>query len=157
MVENYELSGKVFNKDSIAVSSAIVNITNTRTNESVSVETNTSGEFTFDLSNLHSGWQNNDYVVLSSNADNPKSISKPYVIKLNSSIGYTNQNIYVSLVVDKTTYSGSETDILSKSFDESVQGFRVIPSLIDATGNILPLKGIDDGSGLGKVVCSLEF
>ena len=153
MQNPYPISGTITNQDGVNSTDATVKFTNLRTNESITITTNDAGEYVIDLANMKQEYQNGDMLYIVAEADNRYSMYNFRTIV--TSTGYSELDMTIYYVLDKNRVSGLR-DIPIFTYEPLASAKRTVPLLITDDGKWLPTKGVDDGSGLGKLVVKIE-
>lgn len=153
-------SGVISGVNGSALSGATVSIMDLRTGESVSDTTNSAGEYTIEIGTLlPNGVANSDKILIRVSDSQSSGVIKAneIVVAVNTVTGSTEQDLTV-IAAGTETYNvaRSEQDVMNKEHSEVDNAKRVIQVGRTSDQKVLPMKMVDDGSGLGKFPFSYE-
>jgi len=125
----YPVSGKVYDIDGTAEGGVTVRLTNTRTKETLTATTNTSGEYVLDLSNLESGWNNNDVVFLQAWEKSSPFKTASYTFEV-SGDNY-NKDLYLQPIFNKRVKTEDLKEIQLREFSDVESSKRTVSPRAD--------------------------
>jgi len=121
----YILSGTIYDVDgAIPLTDATIKVTNKRLNETTFTASDSNGEYVIDLAN-YTGYRNGDLILIESFILGD--VSKKYksaTITVDTSIGYTSQDLTLDAIIEDISVSTRKDDILQRSFDFITNSFK---------------------------------
>ncbi|MBW6469623.1 MAG: carboxypeptidase-like regulatory domain-containing protein [Methanosarcinaceae archaeon] len=122
----YTISGTIYDVDgTFVLASATIRVTNKRLNETRSTSTDTNGEYVIDLAN-YKGYRNGDPILIEAYilGDSVKKY-KNATVTVNTTTGYSAQDLTVEPITDDFTISSRHEDIFQRTFNYLSNKFKV--------------------------------
>lgn len=145
----FTVDGVITDIDSQPVNKAVVEIINIRLEESATMLTNALGEYILDLSNFRGEYKHNDEIVIRSWIGDRMFRMQDIRQSIDINVRFLSQNL--TLVGAQPVFSQETLNsniILNNAYDPRFNAIRFIPVVVTSDGEILPVKGTKDSSGL---------
>lgn len=156
----YIISGNVYEVNGTASSGTRINVLNTQTGQQLSTLTNANGEYILDLANMSTSYTNGDRLFIKAikpkNSTNMlyKEASAEAVV--DTTTGATMQNLTLMTEIDRNNTSGLSLQEISQVEHDTISNTKKVLTYGTTGTQFLPLKVSDDGSGLGKLVTTVD-
>lgn len=148
----YPVSGKVYDVDRTVEGDVTVKLTNSRTGDTLSQTTNSSGEFVFDLANFTNSYVDNDLILIQAwkkdGSYNVRVVSSTIIVSGSSA----EKNLYLRAVYQKSMDILGWNDIKQETYSEDLNANKIInvnadrvDMSYDSDGNCTQIKEYING------------